>query len=609
MASSQANRLIGPDYQEFKLNRQIDSGDVVTLEILESYRDSNNVNYQPRLTDTGVTVHGESPGWDANFIYPTSFKVGIEGTVEPKLQYSPIPQVKFTNTQVDLGAGYNDFVTPGSIFATVDVDKGYQRQVCPDNSMIAGTVTTLDCNLIIGENQRPTIQNSVEVINVESFQPHINEMTLQATDSDNEYVFFSVSDTSTHQGTVIYSPEYTGNLPNKTPTSAEFKFAAVTGVTNDIVTFTVSDGRAGHDKEIQYHFVQAGSGLPDTIDDLSAILSGNNITLNWSQPQSDSGFTDVKINYKINSGSWRETCFSTSSSDTSCTSNVSDGFTYKYRVQIKNTVGWSEWSNIIQVYVPDSTPPTLNNISPSNGQTLTTNDITVSGNAWDVDSGINRVLISLDGQSQIQASGKTSWIWTFVGLSEGNHSLDITAYNGDGLSTSSSTIIFTVLASDVTSPTAAITYTPSGPYKSGDTITITATFSESINTSPIPQISISGSNVVSTTNMARTSDVTYTYSHTISAGDGIATISMSTAQDLAGNIVISTPTSGADFTVDNTVPQIIINGPVNIIIEQNSTYTDAGATATDNLDGDITITNFNNKSSGYIHCRYIHHNL
>jgi hypothetical protein len=62
MASSQANRLIGPDYQEFKLNRQIDSGDVVTLEILESYRDSNNVNYQPRLTDTGVTVHGESPG-------------------------------------------------------------------------------------------------------------------------------------------------------------------------------------------------------------------------------------------------------------------------------------------------------------------------------------------------------------------------------------------------------------------------------------------------------------------------------------------------------------------------------------------------------------------
>ena len=145
------------------------------------------------------------------------------------------------------------------------------------------------------------------------------------------------------------------------------------------------------------------------------------------------------------------------------------------------------------------------------------------------------------------------------------------------------------MASDVTSPTAAITYTPSGPYKSGDTITITATFSESINTSPIPQISISGSNVVSTTNMARTSDVTYTYSHTISAGDGIATISMSTAQDLAGNIVISNPTSGADFTVDNTVPQIIINGPVNIIIEQNSTYTDAGATATDNLDGDITI--------------------
>ena len=47
MASSDANRLNGPVYQEFKLDRQLDAGDTVSLEILESFRDINNVNYQP----------------------------------------------------------------------------------------------------------------------------------------------------------------------------------------------------------------------------------------------------------------------------------------------------------------------------------------------------------------------------------------------------------------------------------------------------------------------------------------------------------------------------------------------------------------------------------
>ncbi|HAN09613.1 MAG TPA: hypothetical protein DCP90_03255 [Clostridiales bacterium] len=109
---------------------------------------------------------------------------------------------------------------------------------------------------------------------------------------------------------------------------------------------------------------------------------------------------------------------------------------------------------------------------------------------------------------------------------------------------------------DTTSPTAAITYTPSATYKSGTAVTITATFDEPVANTPIPQISISGANTLATTNMTKTSSTVYTYTYTVGAGDGIATVAMATAQDMAGNIVTVAPTSGATFTVDNTPPAV-----------------------------------------------------
>ena len=107
-------------------------------------------------------------------------------------------------------------------------------------------------------------------------------------------------------------------------------------------------------------------------------------------------------------------------------------------------------------------------------------------------------------------------------------------------------------------PTAAITYSESGPYKSGDEITITATFSEAVADSPVPKIAITGSNAVSATVMTKTSTTVYTYAHTVAAGNGNASVVMSVAEDTGGNVVIATPTSGATFVVDNTAPTAAI---------------------------------------------------
>ncbi|HCC06988.1 MAG TPA: hypothetical protein DEP72_02305 [Clostridiales bacterium] len=104
---------------------------------------------------------------------------------------------------------------------------------------------------------------------------------------------------------------------------------------------------------------------------------------------------------------------------------------------------------------------------------------------------------------------------------------------------------------DNTEPTAAITYSLTGPFEQGNIVTITATFSEPIKDSTVPQISISGANTLAPANMVKSSTTVYTYSFTVLSGNGTATIALATAQDSVGNAVASVPTSGGSFYVQN----------------------------------------------------------
>ncbi len=156
-----------------------------------------------------------------------------------------------------------------------------------------------------------------------------------------------------------------------------------------------------------------------------------------------------------------------------------------------------------------------------------------------------------------------------------------------------------LLNDDEISPTVAITYSVTGPYNEGKVVTIRATFSEAVKDSPIPKISISGANTLAATNMTKTSTTVYTYVHTVGEGDGIATVSIGLAQDLAGNVVIGEPTSGATFTVDNTVPSVVITStPSANPTNANSityTFTFSEAVTGFTID-DITVSNGNKVS-------------
>jgi hypothetical protein len=111
------------------------------------------------------------------------------------------------------------------------------------------------------------------------------------------------------------------------------------------------------------------------------------------------------------------------------------------------------------------------------------------------------------------------------------------------------------LVLDTTAPTAAITYSTTGPYKESTAVTITATFTEAMTTTP--KIAISGVSNIAATNMSVGGSTSiWTYAYTAPEGDGTETIALSVGTDAAGNVVTSTPTAGSQFTVDNTAPSL-----------------------------------------------------
>ena len=61
-----------------------------------------------------------------------------------------------------------------------------------------------------------------------------------------------------------------------------------------------------------------------------------------------------------------------------------------------------------------------------------------------------------------------------------------------------------------------------------------------------------------------------------------------TVTDAAGNTAIPVVRTLNVLVLDTEAPAITLNGPATININQGDTYTDPGATATDNVDGDLT---------------------
>ena len=107
-----------------------------------------------------------------------------------------------------------------------------------------------------------------------------------------------------------------------------------------------------------------------------------------------------------------------------------------------------------------------------------------------------------------------------------------------------------VTIADLVSPAADVVFNQvSDTVNMGDILLLTATFTEPMRNSPLPQISFSGAVTLTPTAMVMVNDTVFTYQYVVPKSQGKVLISLGAGKDLYGNTLISTPKTGNSFVI------------------------------------------------------------
>jgi len=152
---------------------------------------------------------------------------------------------------------------------------------------------------------------------------------------------------------------------------------------------------------------------------------------------------------------------------------------------------------------------------------------------------------------------------SFTGIPDGTETLTVVPadsgviFDSGDNAASTSQNNNSVALNDMTSHTASLVYTINGSSVSsvteGDEVLITATFNQEIEDSPIVQISGSGVNSISASNMTKVNNKEYTYSWTVTTGSGVQNFELETGTNSEGTVIAATPSSGATIIVVNNI--------------------------------------------------------
>ncbi len=204
----------------------------------------------------------------------------------------------------------------------------------------------------------------------------------------------------------------------------------------------------------------------------------------------------------------------------------------------------------------DNTPPSKPSITGISDDTGTPGDgitkdnkLVISGTA-EANSSVEvfRGETSIGKAPDADGSGKWSFDYTATTLDEGTYSFTAKATDKAG-NTSEASDTFTVKV-DTAAPTVSLTHNHADSIvKFGDTVTLTATFSEDMASAPA--ISISGAGVSGAAMTDSGDHKVWTYNWAVPAGDMSSVVTVA-GSDKADNAYIGT--SSITFTVDNTKP-------------------------------------------------------
>ncbi|WP_079911805.1 Ig-like domain-containing protein [Paenibacillus sp. 32352] len=247
------------------------------------------------------------------------------------------------------------------------------------------------------------------------------------------------------------------------------------------------------------------------------------------------------------------------------------------KATVTDTVGNTSPDSNTNTFTIDTAPPLAPVITvPVNGSTMNSPTLAISGMA---EAGA-AVTIVTDGAAAgtTTAAADGSWSWTPASaLAEGPHTVKATAMDIAGnTSPDSNTITFTI---DTTPSAAPIVVTPSNGFTTNNAM---PDISGTAEADAAVTVVLDGAAAGTTTAAANGS---WSWTPASALAEGPHTVK-AMATDTVGNT--SPDSNTIMFTIDTTAPVITLLGSNAISITEGDPFVDPGATAVDNMDGDLS---------------------
>ena len=420
-------------YQEYLVpNGRVDPGDNITVKVQK--HGTSQVQVYVTTPDVTSSFPLAQVNMNEDNVYYGDF--GIEGTVSAKDDYSSIPMSKFTNMKIKQGTSWINLPRSATVY-TPDTGDGYLGRECSNNSFVAGSVVSLDCNVVATRNQVPQV--SSQSIKLPSNSK--KTISLDAVDTDKDYLIYNLIQLPAH-GSLNYN-NTSQKIPNTDGDSAQLVYTPASNPPqSDTIRYAVTDNRDGHTREGLISIIgpKPSNTFPAAVDDFSHSLSGNVISFSWNHPNDGgSPITYYRVERSNDAINWtlHDTFGETL---TSFTYTRQPGYDQYFRIFAVNDIGKSPTSNLVRVHINDNTPPTITIRSPENGSTITVPDIFVSGNVREFDnSGIDYIKIYVNGEIisnpvlvTLTSSALSQFESTITGIANGNHTITVKTANMDG---------------------------------------------------------------------------------------------------------------------------------------------------------------------------------
>lgn len=164
--------------------------------------------------------------------------------------------------------------------------------------------------------------------------------------------------------------------------------------------------------------------------------STNVMQVSWSGASDDvSGVGGYSIEWSQSQATIPDDNDDTTGSST-VSSELSNGVWYLHIRTVDNGGNWNSSAYSVGPFLIDGAPPSVTINSPSEGAILVTSTVNVSWSGSDADSWIDRYEVQMDTESPIDAGNASSY--EFTGVSEGSHTVTVTAFDIAGNQDSSS---------------------------------------------------------------------------------------------------------------------------------------------------------------------------